>query len=126
VSESSINLGKLGEEAAVAFLQDNGYSVILRNHRTRLGEIDIIAREKGVYCFIEVKARSDEAFGSPLEAVDHRKQHQIAKASLSYLKENRLLGKSARFDVVSVKFNEGKPEVKLIRNAFELDSRYTY
>jgi putative endonuclease len=126
VSKESLNLGRLGEDAAAAFLQKNGYSIISRNHRTKFGEIDIIARDRGVYCFIEVKARSGGDFGSPEEAVDAGKQRRMAKSGLSYLQANRLLDQSARFDVVSVEFKAGRPEVKLLRNAFELDGRYTY
>jgi putative endonuclease len=119
-------LGKSGEELAVDLLKVNGYKIIARNHRTKLGEIDIIASDKDTICFIEVKLRSSDRFGIPQEAVLNKKQRQISKVSLLYLKENNLLNRKARFDVVSVVYSEGKPQLSLIKNAFELDEQFTY
>lgn len=126
MSRVNLLLGKKAEESAAIFLKENGYRVLARNYRTRLGEIDIIALDQGTYCFIEVKARSSERFGLPQEALLRRKQRQISKAALIYLKENNLLEKRARFDVVSLIYQEGVPKLDLIKNAFELDSSFTY
>jgi putative endonuclease len=119
-------LGKSGEEAAAGFLKSRGYRILTKNYRSRLGEIDIIARDKDVLCFIEVKTRKSERFGSPGEAISMRKQGQMAKAALMFLKENDLLDKKARFDVVSIIYREDSPKLDLIKNAFDLAERFTY
>ncbi|MDI6758370.1 MAG: YraN family protein [Candidatus Omnitrophota bacterium] len=126
------NLGKKGEETAVCLLKDNGYKILLRNYKTKLGEIDIIAKDKDVFCFVEVKSRSSLSYGLPLEAVSLKKQRQISKSALIFLKENNFLDKKARFDVVSI-FSSGtfsecrqaaQSKSELIKNAFELEDRY--
>ena len=124
MSKENSYLGKIGEEAAVRALRNNGYKIIARNYRTKLGEIDIIAKDKDTFCFVEVKTRSSDKFGLPSEAVSEAKQKQIAKAALVYLKENKLLEQKARFDVVSVLNSKEGQKIDLIKNAFELDERY--
>jgi len=126
VPKRNVNLGALAEDKARAFLEANGYQVLFRNYRTRLGEIDIIARDKDTLCFIEVKKRSSDRFGSGLEAVTASKQRQISKAALSFLKDKGLLDQKARFDVVSLDPADGAEKITLVRNAFELDGRFTY
>jgi len=111
---------------AVDLLRENGYKIIARNYKTRLGEIDIIAREKDTVCFIEVKARRSDKFGFPQEAVLRTKQRQISKVALGFLKDKNLLDRKARFDVVSVIFVGDEPKLDLIKNAFELDQRFIY
>jgi putative endonuclease len=115
-----------GEQAAVGFLRANGYKIIARNYKNKFGEIDIIAREKDTWVFVEVKARRSESFGPPEAAVDKFKQGQISRAALMFLKENKLLEEKARFDVVSLRYTGQLPRINLIKNAFELDGRYSY
>lgn len=124
--KDNLNSGKLAEEIARTFLEQNGFQVLARNFRTRLGEVDIIAKEKGTFCFIEVKSRSSDRFGSPLEAVSLTKQKQISKVAISFLNEKRLLDQNARFDVVSVIFTQGGPKIELIRDAFNLRGEWSY
>lgn len=120
----NISRGKSGEEEAVNFLRKQGYKVLTRNYKSKLGEIDIIARDKDTLCFIEVKTRFSDRFGLPSEAVFKPKQRQISKAALSFLKENKLLDKKARFDVVSVMHTQGQSKLDLIKDAFDLEERY--
>lgn len=125
MSKEHLCLGRKGEEAAAKFLQENKYKILTRNYKTKLGEIDIIAQDKDTLIFIEVKARHTDRFGLPCEAVSRPKQRQISKAALSFLKENNLLNKKARFDVVSVLYSpDGATRIDLTKNAFELDERY--
>lgn len=126
MSKQNLYLGKSGEELAVDLLKQNGYKIIAKNYRTKLGEIDIVANEKDTVCFIEVKTRRSDRFGSPQEAVLSSKQRQISKAALNFLKDNNLLDRNARFDVVSVVLTGDKPKLDLIKNAFELDQKFTY
>lgn len=126
MSRQNLILGKSGEEAAAGFLKEQGYKILKKNYKTKLGEIDIIALDKDTLCFIEVKTRSSLRFGAPKEALSGFKQRQICKSALCYLKENNNFDKKARFDVVSVTYFEDSPKFDLIKNAFELEGRFIY
>lgn len=126
MSKQHLYFGKSGEEAAVSLLKDNGYKILLKNYKSKLGEIDIIARDKDTVCFVEVKTRHTDRFGLPQEAISRSKQRQISKAALLYLKENNLLDRKARFDVVSVVYSGDVPKLDLLKDAFELDESFTY
>ena len=126
MSKDNLNLGAHAEEKAQEFLKSNGYKILRRNYKTKLGEIDIIAKDKDTLCFVEVKCRSSDRFGSGFEALNGRKQRQISKAALIYLKENKLLDRKARFDVVSLDNSGTEEKISLIKDAFELDERFTY
>ncbi len=126
MSHNNLSLGKQGEGLAARALRGEGYSILAMNYRTVFGEIDIIARDKGVTCFVEVKTRSSSRFGKPEEAVGVSKQRQIAKVALSYLQQRGLLDKPARFDVVSVTLTQPVPAVKVIKNAFDLPGGFIY
>ena len=118
----SQTLGVLGEELAFHFLKKRGYKVLLRNYESPLGEIDLIAKEKGVLVFIEVKTRSSDAMGSPAESVTHFKRHQIVKAAQYYVKRYGIHQAPCRFDVVSVLMPHDKePVIEIIENAFGED-----
>jgi putative endonuclease len=112
-------LGADGERAAEKFLRRQRYVILQRNYRCRAGEIDLIALDRSTVVFIEVKTRTHAAFGSPLEAVDPRKQRQIARASRVYIADNRLYDRNARFDVVGVCWEDGRAQCELVKNAFE-------
>lgn len=112
-------LGKEGEELAVRFLKRKGYGVLEKNYRTPFGEIDIIARDGDSLVFIEVKARRDDTFGSPFEAVNSRKREKIRKVALSYMKKLRK-EVPARFDVLSIRYENGERKIDHIRDAFEV------
>lgn len=120
------SIGKTGEDAAAVFLKGKGCRILERNFKCRLGEVDIVACDGETICFVEVKTRSSEDFGLPQEAVSRQKQTQISKTALHYLKTKKLFEKSARFDVVSVLYKGSVPKIDLIKNAFELDSRFSY
>jgi len=121
-------LGTKGEQLAVKFLKREGYKIIQRNYRCKLGEIDIIAERDRTLAFVEVKTRQTDAFGLPQDSVTPTKKNQISRAALSYIKENKLIGRSCRFDVIAVTFSgeSRKPRIEHIKNAFELSRRYTY
>ncbi|OGR05867.1 MAG: YraN family protein [Deltaproteobacteria bacterium RIFOXYD12_FULL_50_9] len=115
-------LGKQGETLACVYLKKSGYNIISTNYRCKLGEIDIIAEESGTLVFVEVKCRASTAFGEPYEAVTKRKMSQMSRVALEYMSCNKLFGRMARFDVVSIKFLQAsQPEIELIRNAFDVN-----
>lgn len=115
-------LGQLGEELAVGFLVENGYRPVIANFRVPIGrnsrgaivtgEIDLIAFDSEVLCFIEVKTRSSADFATPESAVDLRKQRQITRTARVYRKIFRLGKFRFRYDVVSIVLN-GKREPKI-------------
>lgn len=117
-----ISIGQQGETLACQYLSRQGYRIILRNYRTKLGEIDIIAEERGTLVFVEVKTRRGHKCGHPFEAVTSAKCRQISKSALLYLAEKGREGHPARFDVVAVSFAGGAaPVIELIKNAFDLN-----
>jgi putative endonuclease len=113
-------VGKKGEEVALRFLKKNGYRILQRNYVCKLGEVDIIAREKDTLAFVEVKTRTSTTFGPPQLAVNASKQMQLSKAALSFIKEKRLEEMKARFDVVAILLGPRGEEIELIRDAFDL------
>jgi len=113
-------LGKIGEEVALRFLKKNGYQILQRNYVCKLGEMDIIARERDTLAFIEVKTRTSTTFGPPQLAVNAFKQMQLSKVALNFIKEKRLGEIKARFDVVAIVLGPRGEEIELIRDAFEL------
>jgi len=114
-------LGKQGEQIAIDYLRKSGYKILEKNFRNRFGEIDIVAKEKGTFCFIEVKTRSNLNFGVPKESVTISKQRRLNKIALSYLKKYNLLDTPARFDLVSVLISQQQIKVELLKNAFFVD-----
>ena len=82
-------IGKLGEDLATKYLETLGYQIIERNFRCKVGEIDIIAKDKDYLVFIEVKYRKDNKKGIPAEAVNHNKRKKIIKATKYYIYKNR-------------------------------------
>jgi len=112
--------GAQGEEIAGRYLLKKKYKILERNYRCRYGEIDIIARQKKVLVFVEVKTRRSYAFGSPLEAVSLKKQRAISAVAQKYLQHAGLSSSAARFDVIAVHLNSSSPEIEHIENAFEL------
>ncbi len=119
-------LGAKGEEIAVRYLQRQGYRILERNYRIKLGEIDIIAEQGADLVFIEVKTRSDTLFGSPFDSVTVPKQRQLSKVALAYISKCGCHNRPARFDVVGVQFKAANAagfqdaKVELMQNAFDL------
>jgi len=117
-------LGDRGEREATKYLKSLGYRIIHRQMHNQFGEIDIIANDNGQIVFVEVKTRTTNDKGRPEEAVDASKQRKINRVALAWLKQNRRLDQSARFDVVSIVWPEesGKPDIRHFINAFEATS----
>ena len=111
-ADSTTAKGRVGEELAAAHLQRLGYVVVARNVRAGGGEIDIIARDGPLLCFIEVRRRRRVL--DALVSVDARKQRRLVRAATAYLTRLREVPR-CRFDVVVV----GPAGVELVRGAFE-------
>jgi putative endonuclease len=97
------HFGQIGEDLALAHLQRLGYDLVARNHRTRYGEIDLVAFDDRRLVFVEVKARRGGE-GRPLEKVDGRKQGQVRSMARAFLAEtpDRPRRPEVRFDAIGV------------------------
>jgi putative endonuclease len=119
-------LGERGESAAARYLWWRGYTIVERNCRSTLGEIDLVAVRQRTIVFVEVKSRSSHQAGHPLEAVTPQKQRRLTRAALAYLRRNDLLECAARFDVIAVTWPPGalRPQIVHVPGAFESAERW--
>lgn len=101
-------LGQRGEALAAAHLERLGYAIVARNHRTRWGELDLVAHGHDVLVFCEVKTRR-QGSGSPFDALRGAKQHQVRRMAAAYLIEvaDRPMASELRFDAVGVLIDAG-------------------
>ncbi len=106
--------GKVGEDKAVKYLKKQGYTILEKNFKTHIGEIDVIAMDKSAIVFVEVKTRIDDSYGAPSEAVDSKKQAKYIKVATEYLQRHKKLDSECRFDVVEIQ----NGEINHIINAF--------
>ena len=114
------SVGSEKERRAAGFLQQRGMVILARNFRCRFGEVDIIAKDEKYLCFIEVKYRTDERFGSPAEAVTYKKQKHICKVSNFYLySKYKSLDIPIRYDVITISQTDNIMNFRWIKNAFD-------
>ncbi|MEG3071093.1 MAG: YraN family protein [Peptococcaceae bacterium] len=113
-------LGKKGEDYAAEYLKGIGYEVICRNYTCGLGEIDLIAVDRRVTVFVEVRSHSTVKYGLPQESVTRRKQHKLRQVAWNYLIAHGKTDSSCRFDVIGILFDkhEGVGKLDHIINAF--------
>jgi putative endonuclease len=112
-------LGKLGEDLAVAELERRGYAILARRYRTRCGEIDIVAEDEGTLVFVEVKARVTAEFGTAAEAVTRQKQLKLVRMATDYLARAEIRNRLCRFDVVAIDDCLMNPRIVVYPNAFD-------
>ena len=110
-------LGKWGEDLAVAYLQGKGYAIIERDWKSGRRDIDIIAEdEAGTLVFVEVKTRRSRVFGEPEESIDYRKMQSLQQAINHYIKY-RHINNSVRFDIISIVGTiDSEPEINHIKD----------
>jgi putative endonuclease len=114
-------LGARAEQLALEYLQGRGLTIVERNYRRRLGEIDLVALDHGVLVIAEVRTRSSAAFGGAAASVDGRKQRRIIRAAAQLLQQNRnYAALPVRFDVLIISgAASAAPAVEWLRHAFE-------
>jgi putative endonuclease len=121
------SLGHLGETYAAAYLDQLGYRLVASNFTLPIGrnrrgavvtaEIDIIAYDQDILCFVEVKTRSSDWFAPPELNVDRRKRRQITRAARVYRQMLGIENDPHRYDVVTVIIdNDATPRIELLRN----------
>lgn len=119
LQKNDTTIGRYGEDIALRYLEERGCRILERNFRMIRGEIDIIARDQDTLCFVEVKTRQSEAYGTGEEAVSKFKQRQLSRLALLYLQKKNWLQSPARFDVIVIAWREGGfPEIEWFKNAF--------
>jgi putative endonuclease len=114
--------GRLAEELAATHLEAQGLRIVARNWRRPEGEIDLVAEDGGTCVFVEVRARTGEQYGHPLEAVGAWKRARVVRAARLYLAEEAPSASGFRFDVVGVLFAEdgGPPQCFHVADAFQV------
>lgn len=121
MTEQRLALGAYGEDVAAAYLREQGYTLIERNFRCPLGEIDIIAKKRHDLIFVEVKTRRSTLYGLPQDAVGMQKQRQIIRSAQWYLKNPAVARFHPRFDVIAILARPGQAaEINHIQDAFTL------
>ncbi len=125
-------LGDIGENISANYLTNNGYQILEKNYRfSKLGEIDIIARDNEYICFVEVKTRIGNKYGVPSEAVNKNKREKIKRLANFYLINKGFLNENVRFDVIEILIDHNNTinseniaehykikDINLIKNAF--------
>ncbi|MGZ4966794.1 MAG: YraN family protein [Limisphaerales bacterium] len=120
--------GKAGEKLAARFLRRQGYKILYRNFRGRSGgELDLVCRDHDTLVFVEVKTRTSEDFGRPIETLRKDQRQRIARGALTWLRMLDDPDVFFRFDVVEVLLpQDSEPQLELIKNAFGLPKGYRY
>lgn len=111
-------LGFRGERIAEKWLERKGWRVLQRRFRDGHRDLDLIAERLGTVAFVEVKARSGEAFGAPVEAVDWRKKRELVRSARTWISRHGRLGETYRFDVIGVLISPDHVFVRHVENAF--------
>ena len=114
MTEERLSLGRWGEDQAVKYLRKKRFKIVERNFTCRMGEIDIIARDKDFLVFVEVKTKFGNRHLPPRYSVNQRKQRQIIRIAGYYLKRLDKPAVRCRFDVVEIIAGEGKRPEKIV------------
>ena len=119
MTKQRIQTGAVGEQIACDFLQESGYRIVERNHRSRLGELDIIAEYEEFIVFCEVKTRRGTGGPHPSLSVTAKKIAKLRQLGELYLSQKHLTYLQPRFDVIAVQLGDGKPpNIDYFINAF--------
>lgn len=111
-------IGHQGEQMAAEFLKKKGLEILEFNFYTRYGEIDLIAKDKDEYVFVEVKTRKSKMYGEPQESVNQTKKMNLIRTAQLYLQKHKLEEADWRIDVMSIYLqNDNNPKIEYIENA---------
>jgi len=119
-------LGERGEHIAARWLATKGWRLVYHRFRNGRRDIDLVAERSGKVAFVEVKARRGAAFGGPVEAVNHRKQKELARSASVWISRHGRPSESYRFDVIGVLVDGDRVLVKHVENAFPVDKLSTF
>ena len=112
-------LGRRGEQLAASFLEGAGLTIVERNWRCPLGEIDLVARDGDELVFVEVKTRSSIAFGHPLEAITAIKLARLRRLAAAWCEANPGNHDRIRIDALAIVAPHGGPiDIEHLRRVF--------
>jgi putative endonuclease len=114
--------GEVGERVAERWLRRQGWRVLQRRFRSGHRDIDLVAERDGTVAFVEVKARHGSTFGDPVEAVNWKKQRELARSAAVWIDRHGRPRESYRFDVIGVLVDGERVRVRHVANAFEIRS----
>ena len=118
MSAATQALGETGERVAERWLTRQGWRILQRRYRSGHRDIDIVAERGGTVAFVEVKARTGDRFGDPVEAVGWRKQRELARSAAVWIARHGRPGETYRFDVVGVLLQGDRVRVRHVPSAF--------
>ena len=110
--------GRAAEEFAARHLESRGCQILAERYRCKVGEIDLIVKDRDVVAFVEVKARRRSGFGDPVHAVNWQKQRRLIATARYFLRLEGPIGCNCRFDVVCVRVRDGRAQATWLRDAF--------
>ncbi len=114
-----LKLGQDAEALACTYLQNQGLSVLTRNFRCQLGEIDLIMRDKQALVFVEVRSRANSDAYHPLASIGYHKQQRLRRASLVFLQKQPQFSHSpCRFDVIGITYRQELPRIEWVKHAW--------
>ncbi|MFO0964667.1 MAG: YraN family protein [Gemmataceae bacterium] len=113
--------GTRSERAAARYLRKRGCKLLARNFTCFLGELDLVVLDRDCIVFVEVRSTEDRDQTEPAASVDHAKQKRLTRVARFFLRRKRLEERSARFDVVTLRWPAGQkePEIEHFVNAFD-------
>ena len=123
MSTATQALGEVGERVAERWLTRAGWRVLNRRFRNGHRDIDLVVERNGTVAFVEVKARRDDHFGGPVEAVNWQKRIELTRSARVWIDRHGQPGEAYRFDVVGVIVSGSMVRVRHVPDAFSLAGR---
>lgn len=118
-NSKNVKLGKQGEALAFQYLKSKGFKPIATNFRTRWGEIDIVAKRKKEYYFIEVKTRQNLDYGTPAESLPWFRQLRLKRMATYYVTQKKIVEKNLHLSLLGIDLTQTEPQITFIQNITE-------
>lgn len=119
MTQATNDFGELGERIAARWFERAGWRVLARRFRAGKRDIDLVIERDGLVAFVEVKARTGQAFGDPVEAVHRRKQRSLTRSAQTWIDRHGRSDEKYRFDVLGVLVRDRKVFVRHVPGAFD-------
>jgi putative endonuclease len=119
MTKATNDFGELGERIAARWFERSGWRVLARRFRAGRRDIDLVIEREGTVAFVEVKARTGEEFGDPVEAVHRRKQRSLTRSAQSWIARHGRSDERYRFDVLGVLLRHRRVFVRHVPGAFD-------
>ena len=120
MSTATQALGEVGERIAERWLTRSGWRVLHRRFRNGHRDIDLVVEQNGTVAFVEIKARRDDHFGGPVEAVNWQKRIELSRSARIWIDRHGKSGETYRFDVIGIIVSTGHVRVRHVPDAFSV------